>query len=126
VGAKELTRLLNASRGAMLEDRRRYQRAAAAGPVFCAWEKKQVKGQGVNVSSSGLLATLSPRPEVGESVEVEFTLPKSSQTLTLNGEVVRHGPGGQVGIRFARVAQEDSERLKVSVEKAIAGGPVSG
>jgi DNA-binding response OmpR family regulator len=122
VGEKELTRLLNASRGAMLEERRRYQRAPATGPVFCSWEKKQVKGQGVNLSSLGLLATLSPRPEVGAGVEVEFTLPKSSQTLTLNGAVVRHGPGGQVGIRFARVAQEDAARLKAYVEKAVTGG----
>jgi len=125
VGEKELMRLLNASRGAMLEERRRYQRAPVAAPVLCLWEKRQVKGQGVNVSSLGLLATLSPRPEVGTSVEVEFTLPKSSQTLTLDGRVVRHGPSGQAGIQFARVAAEDAERLKAYVEKAAAGGGVS-
>ncbi len=121
VGTKELTRLLNASRGAMLEDRRRYQRAPVAAPVFCEWEKKQVKGQSVNLSSSGLLATLSPRPEIGAEVEVEFTMPKSTHTLTLNGRVVRHGPGGQAGIQFARVGGVDAERLKLSVEKAVGG-----
>jgi DNA-binding response OmpR family regulator len=119
VGTKELTRLLNASRGAMLEDRRRYQRAPVAAPVFCEWEKKQVKGQSVNLSSSGLLATLSPRPEIGASVEVEFTLPNSSHTLTLSGQVVRHGPAGQAGIQFSRLPAGEAERLKASVEKAL-------
>lgn len=125
IGEKELARLLNASRGAMLEERRRYQRAPVAMPVLCVWEKKQVKGQSVNLSTSGLLAMLSPRPEVGAGVEVEFTLPKSSATLTLDAKVVRHGPGGQAGIAFSRPGGVDVERLKAYVEKAVPGGPVS-
>jgi hypothetical protein len=63
---------------------------------------------------------------VGAGVEIEFALPKSSQTLTLNGSVVRHGPGGQAGIQFSRLAAEDAERLKSYVEKAVAGAAVSG
>ena len=125
VGEKELTRLLNASRGAMLQERRRYQRASVVMPVLCLWEQKQVKGQSVNLSSLGLLATLSARPEVGASVEVEFTLPKSSVTMTLDAKVVRHGPGGQAGLAFSRPGGVDVERLRAFVEKAVPGGPVS-
>ncbi|MGH9776909.1 MAG: response regulator [Candidatus Acidiferrales bacterium] len=125
IGEKELARLLNASRGAMLEDRRRYQRAAVAMPVLCIWEQKQIKGQSVNLSSSGLLATLSPRPEVGAGVEIEFTLPKSSVTLTLDAKVTRHGPVGQAGIEFTRPGGVNAERLRAYVEKAVPGGPVS-
>ncbi len=125
IGEKELTRLLNASRGAMLEERRRYQRAPVAMPVLCIWEKKQVKGLSVNVSTSGLLASLSPRPELGASVEVEFTLPKSSATLTLEAKVVRHGPAGQAGVEFSRLAEEDEERLRAFVDKTVLGGPVT-
>jgi DNA-binding response OmpR family regulator len=118
-GAKELTRLLNASRGAMLEERRRYQRVAVEMSIICDWEKKQLKGQGVNLSSMGVLATMSPRPGVGAAVEVEFTLPNSRQTVMLKGTVVRHGPGGQLGIKFQRPSAAESETLKAFVEKAL-------
>lgn len=122
LGEKELTRLLNASRGAMLEERRRYQRVSVEMTIICDWEKKQVKGQGVNLSSMGVLATMSPRPGVGAAVEVEFTLPGTRQTVMLNGTVVRHGPGGQLGIRFQRPTAEESETIKAFVEKALSGG----
>ncbi len=121
VGAKELTRLLNASRGAMLEERRRYQRVSVEMSILCDWEKKQLKGQGVNLSSLGVLATLSPRPGVGADVEVEFTLPGTRQTVTLSGTVVRHGPGGQLGIKFHRLTAVESETIKAFVEKALSG-----
>lgn len=119
VGAKELTRLLNASRGAMLEERRRYQRVAVEMSIICDWEKKQLKGQGVNLSSMGVLATMSPRPGVGAAVEVEFTLPNSRHMVMLKGTVVRHGPGGQLGIKFQRPSAAESETLKAFVEKAL-------
>jgi len=58
VSVAQLRALLNASRGAMLQERRRYQRA----PVFlrarCFWQQRQTSGDIVNLSASGLKAAL--------------------------------------------------------------------
>jgi CheY-like chemotaxis protein len=112
VGAKELQRLLNAARGAMLEERRRYQRVPVRMAVQCKWGGKEHTGQVANLSLSGLLVTLPTAPEVGAEMSLAFTLPKAHHALHLRGAVVRAAPGNQVGVRFLAVPAEEHEQLK--------------
>jgi len=115
-GANELERLLNATRGAMLEDRRRYQRVPISIPTLCEWGRKRglkrVAGRSVNLSSSGLLMKLAPAPEAGVAVSVELLLPGQPKALVLKGVVTRTGPGDQVAVRFVYLAKEQQERLE--------------
>ncbi|MBZ5515766.1 MAG: response regulator [Acidobacteriia bacterium] len=115
-GANELERLLNATRGAMLEDRRRYQRVPLSVPTLCEWGQKRrarrIAGRIVNVSSGGLLMKLTPRPEAGTAVSVELRLPGQATGLVLRGMVARAGPGDQVAVRFVYLAKEQQERLE--------------
>ena len=97
-GVKELERLLTASRGAMLDERRRYQRAPLKAPVVCAWDDKKVHGQAVDVSIGGILATMAPPPPMGTDVTVEFALPRIQAPFSLKATVVRSGQ--QVGMKF--------------------------
>lgn len=121
-GPRELERLLNASRGTMLEERRRYQRVILTVPVICEWGKKRgykrITGRSVNISSSGMLMRLFPQPEGGTAVTVDLILPKSNNTLKLEGVVVRTGGSRQVAIQFSRLtpAQRDSLEDFVSSE----------
>lgn len=121
VGAKELQKLLNVSRGAMLAERRRYQRAPATVVVKCEWGDKQASGQALNLSIVGLLVNLTPRPDVGTELKVEFLLPPAPQPLSLKGTVVRHGPGHQAGVKFHRLSAEEQETLKSYIERTLPG-----
>jgi DNA-binding response OmpR family regulator len=115
-GANELERLLNATRGAMLEDRRRYQRVPLNVPALCEWGQKRslkrIAGRSINLSSSGLLLKLTPQPEAGIAVSVELLLPDQHRGLVLRGIVARTGPGDQVAVRFVYLAKEQQERLE--------------
>jgi DNA-binding response OmpR family regulator len=115
-GPNEIERLLNASRGTMLEDRRRYQRVPLQVPTLCQWgQKRQVKritGRSLNVSSSGLLLKISPQPETGVAVSVELLLPGQQKGLVLKGVVARSGPRDHIAIRFVYLAREQQERLE--------------
>jgi DNA-binding response OmpR family regulator len=115
-GANELERLLNATRGAMLEDRRRYQRVPVSIPTLCEWGRKRgvkrVAGRSINLSSSGLLMKLAPAPEAGVAVSVELLLPGQQKGLVLKGMVTRAGPSDHVAVRFVYLAREQQERLE--------------
>ncbi len=106
-GPKELEHLLNASRGTMIEERRRHQRVLLSVPTVCEWGKKRghkkISGRSVNVSNSGILMRLHPRPETGTAVVVELILPSSKKSLKLIGVVLRTGTGRQVAVQFSQL-----------------------
>jgi CheY-like chemotaxis protein len=121
-GAKELERLLNASRGTMLEERRRYQRVVLTVPVICEWGKKRgfkrITGRSMNVSHSGMLMRLFPQPEVGTTLALEVILPTSKQSLKLEGIVVRLGASRQVAVQFAHLSAALKDLLEDYVGSA--------
>ncbi len=118
-GSKELARLLNATRGMMLEERRRYQRVPLSVPALCRWglkrSAKSVTGRAMNISGSGMLLKLSPRPEAGTAVGTELTLPGARAPLSLQGVVVRSGPGEQVGVQFGRLGRAEHELIETFI-----------
>jgi len=124
-GTNELEHLLNATRGAMLEDRRRYQRVPISIPTLCEWGQKRgvkrIAGRSINLSSTGLLMKLAPAPEAGVAVSVELLLPGRQKSLVLKGMVTRSGPGDHVAVRFVYLAKEQQERI----ENFVSGHPGS-
>jgi DNA-binding response OmpR family regulator len=115
-GPKELERLLNTSRGTMLEERRRYQRVVLTVPVICEWGKKRgfkrITGRSVNVSNTGILMRLFPQPEMGTTLAIELILPTSKQPLKLEGVVVRTGASRQVAANFPRLTAAQRDLLE--------------
>lgn len=115
-GPKELERLLNTSRGTMLEERRRYQRVVLTVPVICEWGKKRgfrrITGRSMNVSNTGMLMRLFPQPEVETTLAIELMLPTSKQPLKLDGVVVRSGAGRQVALRFVHLTAAQRDLLE--------------
>jgi CheY-like chemotaxis protein len=128
VSVGQLRSLLNASRGAMLQERRRYQRA----PVFlrarCGWEQKQTSGDIVNLSGSGLLLSLEDPPPEGTEMTLEFYLPHHPERLQCTGKVMRvsEGPapgqesGCGVGLEFTAIQPRHQRRVMDYVEKTLA------
>lgn len=115
-GSRELECLLNATRGAMLEERRRYQRIALNVSILCEWKEgrvsKHVAGRSVNISSTGVLMKMTPRPEAGVAVAVEFGLPRPQAKLALKAMVVRTGPGENIALRFLQLAKDQQAQLE--------------
>lgn len=124
-GSRELEHLLNATRGAMLEERRRYQRVAVNFSILCEWKEgrsaRHVAGRSVNISSTGVLMKLTPRPEAGVAIAVEFALPRPQAKLSLKTMVARTGPGENVALRFLNLPRDQQEHL----EKFIADFPIN-
>ncbi len=115
-GTRELESLLNATRGAMLEERRRYQRINVTVPILCEWKEgrrtKHVAGKTINISTSGVLLKLNPQPETGVAVVFEFTLPQIPGKLSLKGVVARIGPGEIVAARFLSLTKPQQDHLE--------------
>jgi len=118
-GAKELERLLNVSRGTMLEEQRRSQRFPLTMPMTCEWgaegARKRQTGNSKNMSTAGLLMTLFPQPELGTAMSVEILLPESPKSLVLKGVVTRTGAGSRVAIRFLQVSDKQRKLLETYV-----------
>ena len=121
IGQKELGRLLNASRGAMLEERRRYARVPLSVPVHCLWGEKKITAKTIDVSAGGLLLALGNAPAAGTEVSVDFTL-AGLPPFNLKAEVA-HASGSQCGLKFARVTPEQRDALKSFVDRHLARQP---
>ncbi len=124
VTAQQLGKLLNAARGLMLEERRRYQRAPVALLMRCRWQgdagaARQVTGQSINLSASGALLDLPELAPVGTPVRVEFSIPGHPQGLSLAGRVVRHNSARSLGVQF-ETDEPTRRRLTDFVDKTLA------
>lgn len=115
-GVPELTTLLNATRGMMVEERRRYQRVHLSVPALIQWGLERrptsVTGRTVNISTSGMLLKVSPRPEQGIAAWTELRLPGEGAVLHLKGLVVRSGPADQVGMKLIQVGESERRRIE--------------
>jgi CheY-like chemotaxis protein len=144
VTVQQLGKLLNAARGLMLAERRRYQRAPVALLMRCRWwappvphaptvvEGSQAEGSGaegknhlvngrsVNLSASGALVELPELPPVGAAVRLEFSLPGSPQALVLPGVVARQHSAESVGLRFECDDEPTRRALMEFVDKTLA------
>ncbi|MGH9776908.1 MAG: response regulator, partial [Candidatus Acidiferrales bacterium] len=133
VTIERLRHLLNATRGSMLEERRRYQRAPVKVWVRLEWEGGQSTGRSVNLSSEGMLLSLSKPPGEGAEVRVEFELEERggagapSFLIRAPAVVARvlesPAPGeteGQgVAVQFRHVDRKQREKLAEFVDKML-------
>jgi DNA-binding response OmpR family regulator len=124
----EIAHLINAMRGSMLEERRRYQRVAVSVSLLCVWgptsreRQKQAKGQSINISSTGLLMRLHPQPEMGTVISMEFLLPDAHEILKVKGVVKRVSSGQGVGVEFVGVSQSEQRVLEAFITSQPASG----
>ncbi len=125
---ERLRHLLNATRGAMLEERRRYQRAPVRLWVRVKWEGGQSSGHTVNLSSDGMLGSFpQPLPD-GAEVETEFQLPEAAEIFRIPARVSRVSPGPAPGetegfgvaLRFRHSQRKEREQITEFVDKTLA------
>jgi len=120
--------LVKAARDLMLQERLRYQRLPLVARVHCRWQvqsyEQQASGESVNLSTSGMLARLDIEPSAGALVHLSFPLPAQKEPFVCTACVVRHAPGGHVGLRFVNLSREERWRL-MGFSKAAMGEAVA-
>jgi len=121
----KLRHLLNAARGQMLAERRRYQRVSITLPFFCQWEKTGRTGTILNLSSIAALVALMDPPPVSMRITAEFELPGYKKPILLPADVYRVTPGPPDGgvprvvIHFLHHSPNERYLLEDFVEKAL-------
>ncbi len=115
LGARALFRGLRVIYDAMVEERRRYQRADVLEACSVVQGGHTTPGDLLNLSASGALARLKRAPPLQSSVLLELTSPE----LRVPAWVVRHHGAGMVGLRFIWVDAELENTLKARVEHSL-------
>ncbi len=111
LNAGHIRSMLNASRGMMLEERRRHQRANSNFILLCQWDKTETRGICANISSTGCLADLREVPDAGTVAALEFTLPGDSKPLKIKAIVVRVTKDEQVAFQFADLEHTQKKQI---------------
>ena len=122
VSPSQIRRLLNASRGMMLEERRRYQRAPGNFNVICKWGAKEQKARCIDISTSGIMLQMDACPSKGEEVELEYKLPGSTRGFQMNGLVTRLTPDKKVGVHFVQPSSDDKKEIAAFADRVLGTG----
>lgn len=112
VDREKLTRLLNSTRGAMLEERRRSKRVAVQTKVECQVGSRKITGMSLNLSHSGLLFQGDGSLVPGNVGQLSFRLPGQKLPLKMQGLVVRADKKQRVGVRFSEISAEVRQRIR--------------
>ncbi len=112
VDRERLTRLLNSTRGTMLDERRRFKRVAVQTKVECQVGSRKITGMSLNLSQSGLLFQGDGSLVPGNVGQLSFHLPGQKVPLKMQGIVVRADEKQRVGVRFSEISAEDRQRIR--------------
>ncbi len=111
VDKQKLTHLFNSVHGAMLEERRRVQRAVLKTEVECLLGTRKITGRTLNISQDGVLLQAEGAPPPGSEMRVFFHLPKRADPISTSGVVIRLGSEHHVSVRFTHMSMEDRHRI---------------
>jgi len=126
VTPQQLETLLNATRGIMAQERRRYQRAPVRVPVHCRWEIQSlpqvVTGESLDVSASGMRLQLGLTPSPGGVIQIHFRLPGDPHPYNVTARLARIGPGQEFALTFVGLTREQRQRLMDFSGKVLPDG----
>ncbi len=108
---QKLQGVLSSMRGQMLKEKRSYARRPVRTPVVCIADMKQFKSLSVNLSQGGMLLEASDGLEVGQSADLQFTLPGIPGQVNLRAMVVRREPSGRMAVQFTLVGPAEHKAL---------------
>jgi DNA-binding response OmpR family regulator len=106
------TRCFNAALNFMVRERRRYFRHPVEIPLrIILPNTPELHATSTNVSEGGMAIRLVGKLEKDSEVKVQFSLPATSISLELKGEVAWADGTGHAGLRFAHVPQSSQYQL---------------
>jgi hypothetical protein len=120
--ASQLTPMLRAAYGLMLQDRRRYFRLATELAVSIRTSSNvEFQGKTINVSSEGL-ALHTPRPmRVGEIVGLVFAIFSPGPLMIVEGTVIWDDKHGKSGVHLHFANSQDRDRISEWLDSEFYG-----
>lgn len=110
VDRRGILRLVRATQGSILNEKRRFQRVGITCPVTVESAGNRYEGKTVDLSLNGALAETSGAFDVSTRVEVELKLP-GGPPLRVRGSVVRRA-AHRMGIVFDHLGQNEAAKLQ--------------
>jgi DNA-binding NtrC family response regulator len=87
--------------GLMAPELQNYYRAALNGPVTLRVDGRDISGEGVNISTTGMrIRNVSERPHEQARAEVSLLLPGTSTFVSVNSTVIWSLTNSEAGVRF--------------------------
>ena len=106
---EELRGLLLSKRSAILREKTRYVRLPFRTTVTCLWGNEQSELCSLRISDCGMLPESSRGLELGEEINLDFTLSAGHEPLSLRAKVVHKEPPDRIGVQLHGLTSEDQE-----------------
>ncbi|MBI3403907.1 MAG: response regulator [Acidobacteria bacterium] len=110
VDRRGILRLVRATQGSILNEKRRFQRVGIACPLTIECRGQQVKGKTIDLSLNGALAEADSGFDVDSRVDVQLQL-GGGAPLRVRGNIVRRS-GNRMGILFDQMATSEGGKLQ--------------
>ncbi len=101
-----LAGVLKPLHGAMLREKRSYIRLPLRTIVNCRTEKTQFTSASLNIGEGGMLLEQSSGLEVGEELELRFSVPGQQEMLNPRAKVVRKEGAARIAVQFIDLSPE--------------------
>lgn len=121
ITVEKLRGLLTVTRGAMLNEKRRYARLPLRAAVTCRAGGKQLKCGSLDISEAGMLLEHPGGVTVGQEVELQFMLPQARQPLRPRARVVRYEAPNHMGVQFVALASEERAAIQSYISGLVKG-----
>jgi len=123
VTLEQVRTLFNATRGVMLQERRRYQRVCLRIPVHCEWRLQslvqEARGESIDLSASGMLVRLGLTPASQGVVQLRFKLPGDACSFDLASRVASIRENEEVGFAYVGISKKERQRLEAFADLVL-------
>ncbi|HUK87703.1 MAG TPA: response regulator [Terriglobales bacterium] len=109
---KSLTRMLNSTRGSMLQERRRHARFPIHCPVQCEAGSTPFNAAGHDISEGGMRLLVSRPLSPGTTIAVSLTLPGQNLPFEARGRVVCVEDEGTLSLQFGELSLQARSQLR--------------
>jgi hypothetical protein len=107
-----LSAVLRPLRGAMLREKRSYVRLPLRTVVTCRAGRNQFTSISLSIGEGGMLLENSGGQDVGQQMDLLFSLPYTRSPLNVRAVVVRREPSDRLAVRFVEVSAEDRKAIQ--------------
>jgi CheY-like chemotaxis protein len=114
-----LAGVLKPLHGAMLREKRSYIRLPLRTIVNCRTEKTQFTSASLNIGEGGMLLEQSGELEVGQELELRFSIPQRQEMLNPRAKVVRKEATTRIAVQFIDLAPGDRRAIQEYISGAV-------
>jgi len=118
---KQLGEMLRVFHGAMLREKRSYLRLPLRTVVSCRTDKQQFTCASVNLGEGGMLLDQSGGLEIGQEVELRFSLPQNPNALNPRAKIVRKDPSNRMAVHFVDLSAGDHKSIQAYIAGIVKG-----